>query len=159
MAASIELLRALVLLSSLTICLVVLVLIGGLTIEPPAADTESFACGTKTNIDKDGMPFSDSQIRGKALFKQNCATCHNRNMVDDMTGPALAGVSQRWSAYNPEDLYQWIRNSESMVEAKHPRALAICKDWNRRTMTSFPNLSDEEIGDILAFVEGVEPSI
>ena len=32
---------------------------------------------------------------GEALFKANCASCHNRNMKDDLTGPALGGVEER----------------------------------------------------------------
>ena len=32
---------------------------------------------------------------GKALFSQNCASCHAVNKK--LTGPALAGVEDRWS--------------------------------------------------------------
>ena len=52
---------------------------------------------------------------GKALFKTNCASCHNRNMKDDLTGPALGGVEERWADYDREDLYKWINNSQAMI--------------------------------------------
>ena len=32
--------------------------------------------------------------KGKTLFKDNCASCHNKNMKDDMTGPALGGAKE-----------------------------------------------------------------
>lgn len=153
MAERISLLRALVLLSSLAVLLVALVLIGGLTMDQSSSVEPTAFCGTKMNVNTQGKPLSESQLRGKTLFKQNCATCHNRNMVDDMTGPALAGVTQRWAAYDQADLYSWIRNSLALVEAKHPRASEIYKQWGGSNMTSFPNLTATDIEDILAFVE------
>ena len=54
---------------------------------------------------------------GKTLFRNYCATCHNRNMVDDLTGPALGGTQERWSDYPQEDLYSWIRNSQALIQA------------------------------------------
>lgn len=155
MTTGIEFLRALVLLSSLAVLLLTLVLIAGLTIDESPATESTFACGTLSNVDKNGQPFTAAQLNGKALFKQNCATCHNRNMIDNMTGPALAGVRERWADFAEADLYKWIRNSKAMVDAKHPRALKIWKEWDRNMMTPFPNFSDEQISDILAYVEGV----
>ena len=90
---------------------------------------------------------------GKQLFKQNCAQCHNKNMRDDLTGPALADVEKRWSAYPKEDLYNWIRNSQALVDAKHPKAMEVWKKWNKTTMNAFPSLTDEEIESILAYIE------
>ena len=31
---------------------------------------------------------------GKELFRGKCATCHNKNMKQDLTGPALGGVEE-----------------------------------------------------------------
>ncbi|MBI5914780.1 MAG: cytochrome c, partial [Bacteroidetes bacterium] len=36
---------------------------------------------------------------GKVLFKNNCASCHNKNMKDKLTGPALGGLQERWAAF------------------------------------------------------------
>lgn len=41
---------------------------------------------------------------GQAIFQNYCASCHNKNMKDDLTGPALGGVQERWAAYPREDL-------------------------------------------------------
>ena len=91
--------------------------------------------------------------RGKGLFKNNCASCHNKNMRDDLTGPALSGTLERWKDYPQGDLYQWIRNSQYLIQEKHPRALLLWKDWNQIAMNSFPNLSDEDIEALLVYIE------
>lgn len=89
---------------------------------------------------------------GKKLFKNYCATCHAKNMVSDATGPALAGAQARWD--DDEALYGWIRNSQAMVQSGHPRAVEVYNEWNKSAMTAFPSLTDDEIGSILAFING-----
>lgn len=91
--------------------------------------------------------------QGKALFKTNCAACHNRNMKDDMTGPALAGVEDRWRDYPKEDLYEWIRNAQRLVQEGHPKAVKLYNEWNKTIMTPFSKLTDEEIEAILFYIE------
>ncbi len=92
---------------------------------------------------------------GKTLFRNNCAACHNKNMKDDLTGPALGGVDERWSEYPREDLYDWIRNSQKMINEGHPRAVELWEEWKPNLMNNFLNLSDQDIENILAYVEGV----
>ncbi|MGB3198401.1 MAG: cytochrome c, partial [Saprospiraceae bacterium] len=92
--------------------------------------------------------------KGKSIFKDNCGTCHNKNMKDDMTGPALGGVQERWAGYPKEDLYKWIRNSQSMVSAGHPEATKLFQKW-KTTMTAFPTLSDEDLENLLGYIEAV----
>lgn len=92
---------------------------------------------------------------GKALFKNNCASCHNKNMKDKLTGPALGGVQERWAAYPKEDLYKWIKNSQSLISAGHPRAAELWGEWKPTLMQAFPTLTDEDIDGILLYVDGV----
>jgi cytochrome c2 len=91
--------------------------------------------------------------KGKTLFRNNCASCHNKNMQDDMTGPALAGVAERWSKYPKEDLYNYIRESQKMINSGHPQALIVWEDWKPNVMSNFPNLSDEDIEAILSYIK------
>ena len=91
---------------------------------------------------------------GKELFRTQCATCHNKNMVDDLTGPALGGTQERWADYPEEDLYRWIRNSQAMINEGHPLATELWNTWKPTAMTSFLNLTDEEIANILAYIQG-----
>ena len=86
---------------------------------------------------------------GKVLFRNNCASCHNKNMKDDMTGPALGGLEERWADYPREDLYSWIRNSQKLIGEGHPRATELWADWGPAIMGNF-NLKDDEIENIIA---------
>lgn len=88
---------------------------------------------------------------GKTLFRNKCATCHNKNMKDDLTGPALAGYEERWADYPQEDIYSWIRNSQTMINAGHPRAVELWNTW-KSIMTPMPDLTDEDINNILAYI-------
>lgn len=92
---------------------------------------------------------------GKDLFKNNCAACHNKNMKDALTGPALGGVQERWASYPKTDLYNWIRNSQAMIKAGHPKAVELWNQFKPTVMTAFPNLKDDEIEGILLYVDGV----
>ena len=92
---------------------------------------------------------------GKTLFKNNCANCHAKNMVSKLTGPALAGVEERWAEYPQEDLYSWIRNSQGLIQAGHPRATELWAEWDPVVMNAFPNLTDVEIESILAYINDV----
>lgn len=92
---------------------------------------------------------------GKDLFRNNCATCHNRNMRDNLTGPALAGVKGRWNKYPKEDLYNFIRNSQNMIKNKHPRAVQVWNENEHIIMESFPNLKDEDIDAIMIHIETI----
>ena len=68
---------------------------------------------------------------GKTIFQNQCAACHNKNMKDNLTGPALGGAEARWAAYPKEDLYNWIRNSQAMIAAGHPKATEL---WNQLSL-------------------------
>lgn len=91
---------------------------------------------------------------GKTLFRNNCASCHNKNMKDNLTGPALGGAEERWAEYEREDLYSWIRNSQALINAGHPRANELWNEW-KPTLMNPVNLSDEEIENILAYIDFV----
>ena len=91
--------------------------------------------------------------KGKSLFNMNCAACHKLNKR--AVGPALAGVSQK---YEKEWLYAWIKNSMSMVKAGDPQAVAIYEEYNKSVMTAFPQLSNEDIDNILAYTDYTPPA-
>lgn len=90
---------------------------------------------------------------GKGLWREHaCGSCHNKSMKDDLTGPALGGVTERWSAYPREDLYAWVRSSQQLIAKKHPRALEVWAEWKPYVMANY-NLQDEEIEAILSYIE------
>lgn len=90
---------------------------------------------------------------GKALFKANCASCHNKNMKSDMTGPALGGVEERWESQ--ELLYAWIRNSQAVIAAGDAYAVNLYNQYNKSVMTAFPDLTDADIAEILLYIDNI----
>ncbi|MBC9929826.1 c-type cytochrome [Chitinophaga qingshengii] len=85
---------------------------------------------------------------GKKLFQARCASCHNVNKK--LTGPALAGVDQRRS----EDwIIRFVKASQSMIKAGDKTALEVYNANNQVAMPDHPDLSDDMIRDILAFVK------
>lgn len=88
---------------------------------------------------------------GKELFKMNCASCHNKNMKDKMTGPALAGYETRWEG-REELLNDWIRNSQAVIASGDAYAVSLYQEYNNSVMTSFPNLTDDQIESLMAYV-------
>ena len=98
-----------------------------------------------------------SAMNGKILFQNQCGACHATNMKIDLTGPALGGVENRWSQYEKEELYQWIRNSQKMIRDQHPKAIELWGRWSPAIMNSFPNLTDKDIEDILSYIQKKTP--
>ncbi len=92
--------------------------------------------------------------RGKELFVANCASCHNKNMRDNMTGPALGLSLQAWAKYPPKDLHDYIRNSQAMTKKRHPRALEIWKQYQPTIMPAFQSLTDDDIKALLDYIKG-----
>ena len=84
--------------------------------------------------------------KGKSLFNANCASCHKLNKK--LIGPALRGVSAK---YEKEWLYSWIKNSAAMIKSGDEQAVAIYEEYNKVAMNSFPQLSNEDIDNILAY--------
>lgn len=89
---------------------------------------------------------------GKNLFIANCAACHNKNMKDNLTGPALGGMEDRWAAYPRKDLYAWIRNSQALIATGHPYANELWGKWKPVLMNNFPGLTDDQIESIVLYV-------
>ena len=90
--------------------------------------------------------------KGKSLFNSQCASCHKLNKK--LIGPALRGVSAK---YEKDWLYSWIKNSAAMIKSGDPQAVAIYEEYNKVAMNAFPNLSNEDIDNILAYTDYVPP--
>ena len=91
-------------------------------------------------------------IAGKKLFNANCAACHKLNKK--AVGPALRGVSAK---YDKEWLYSWIKNSAAMIKAGDAQAVAIWEEYNKTAMNAFPQLSDADIDNIIAYTDYTPP--
>ncbi len=88
--------------------------------------------------------------KGKALFQTNCASCHAVNK--QVTGPALAGVQDRWPA-DGKELHAWIRNNNQVLQSGFAYAVDLKKQYNNISMNLFPTFTDKDIDDILAYIK------
>lgn len=113
----------------------------------PAADEQVTAADA---IEKPG---SGDVANGKALFNSLCAACHKP--YSKSIGPALNGVSSRRSLPWIES---WIHNSAEMIASGDAQAVAIYEEYNKTAMPAFPQLTQVEISDILAYVEQPKPT-
>ncbi|WP_270089479.1 cytochrome c3 family protein [Sphingobacterium sp. SYP-B4668] len=85
---------------------------------------------------------------GEAIFKSKCTSCHaiNRKLV----GPALKDITK---TKDEEWLVKWIKNSQAMIASGDADAIAIFEEYNKSVMTSFTDLSDDQIKGVLAYID------
>ena len=88
---------------------------------------------------------------GKTLFNTNCAACHAVNKRS--TGPALAGVEDRWP--DKTKLHAWVKNSAAFLKTGDVYANNLYNEYNKTAMNLFPGLSDKDIDAILAYIKSV----
>lgn len=89
---------------------------------------------------------SGDAAEGKALFNTLCAACHK--LDGNSIGPPLRGVAER---RDTEWLHSWIRNSSAMIAAGDELAVELYNEYNQVAMPPFPQLSDADIDNILAY--------
>jgi len=85
-------------------------------------------------------------VKGKELFNSNCAACHKLDAK--ATGPALRGVAGR---HDKAWLYKWIHNSSALIKSGDAAAVKIYEEYNKSVMTAFPQLSEGDIDNIIAY--------
>lgn len=89
---------------------------------------------------------SGDPAKGKELFNTNCAACHKLDAK--MTGPALRGVGDK---YDKAWLYKWVKNSSELIKSGDAKAVKVYEEFNKVAMTAFPQLSDADIDNIIAY--------
>ncbi|PHL00519.1 cytochrome c class I [Neolewinella marina] len=77
-------------------------------------------------------------------------------MKDNMTGPALGGVQERWAGEPRDHLYRWVQNSQKLIgSGESARALAVWNEWKPTVMSSYTNLSNDDVEHLLAYINAV----
>lgn len=84
--------------------------------------------------------------KGKELFNTNCAACHKLDAK--ATGPALRGVAERRDA---AWLHKWVKNSSDLIKSGDADAVKVFEENNKSVMPAFPQLSDADIDNIIAY--------
>ncbi len=85
-------------------------------------------------------------VKGKEIFNTNCAACHKLDAK--ATGPALRGVGAK---YDKAWLYKWVKNSADLIKSGDADAVKVFEANNKIPMTPFPQLSDGDIDNIIAY--------
>jgi mono/diheme cytochrome c family protein len=104
----------------------------------PAAPADATATAAVT---QGGDP-----VKGKEIFNTNCAACHKLDAK--ATGPALRGVGAK---YEKVWLHKWIKNSADLIKSGDAQAVKVFEENNKVPMSAFPQLSDSDIDNIIAY--------
>jgi len=80
--------------------------------------------------------------KGKDVFEQNCAVCHNADSTDTKIGPGLKGLFKKAALVNKKKVTE-----ESVIEF-------INMGSSEKGMPSFADLlSDQEKADLIAYLK------
>jgi len=86
---------------------------------------------------------------GEKLFKSICAACHR--LDKKLVGPALQGVTER---RDQDWLISWIKDSPGMIKSGDKLAIQVFEENNKLPMIPNPQLSDQDVIDILEYTKG-----
>ena len=86
---------------------------------------------------------------GKKLFNANCAACHK--LDKKLIGPPLGGISEKRSN---EWLQAWIKDNNALRASGDQDAIDIFNEYNGMPMVAYPQFSEQDINDILAYTDG-----
>jgi len=127
----------------------------GFAQEVPALQAEEAATADAAPAEAAAAPSKGDPGAGAAIFKQKCTSCHAIGRA--VVGPALKGMSER---HDEQWLIKWIRNSQALVASGDPAAVKVFEEYNKVVMTPFPELTDDDIVNIIAYVqtEGDKPA-
>jgi len=85
---------------------------------------------------------------GKTIFMSKCAACHQ--VLKDGTGPALAGLEDRHTWADHNELLKWIQNPAGYM-ASDPYTKAL-HDKFGSMMTGFGDFTLKDVGDVVAYI-------
>jgi len=86
--------------------------------------------------------------RGKKIFKANCTACHK--LDKKLIGPALFKIGEKRSM---EWLKLWIKDNNALRASGDADAKAIFEEFNGMPMTPFPQLSNQDIEDVVKYLD------
>jgi mono/diheme cytochrome c family protein len=130
--------------------LLLLVMLAGLSvIDKLVSGAQSRQAAADVNVSSSSSvsesPARNTQ-RGEKLFNDNCRACHALRGDDVNLQEAALRVE------NLQLLYDWIRDSDKVLKSGNKYYNDLYKKWGRVNMSPSPHLTDEEIGEILAYI-------
>ena len=98
------------------------------------------------------LSFAQDVELGESLFSSNCASCHYLGPESKkLIGPGLN--DHIFEEHSKDWLYSWIRNSSELIASGDEKAIALFEEYNKSIMTAFPYFTDDDIDNILAYIE------
>ena len=95
--------------------------------------------------------------KGYKLFQDNCTACHQ--IDGQLVGPELRNVVARTKeegGVGKEWLHSWIKDNKALRESGDKYANEIYEKFGKQDMLPFPQLSDQDIDDILTYTSNPE---
>jgi glucose/arabinose dehydrogenase/mono/diheme cytochrome c family protein len=94
---------------------------------------------------------AQDQIRaGKAIFKQQCSTCHE--FTSNAIGPNLSGLTR---IVETEWIRSFIQNPQAKIDEKDPRAILLLEKY-KSVMPAFAFLGEDKISSLLSYLHTFE---
>jgi mono/diheme cytochrome c family protein len=93
---------------------------------------------------------SSAHSVGKQAFTIHCLGCHDLGQSGKIVENGLYGVSQRIPS--GDWIYDWIHDSQKMIRSGDAYAVMVWNANDQVEMPSFPQLSNETIDDIMAYI-------
>ena len=117
-----------------------------LTLSLTSYAQDAAPAATATPAEAPAASSGGDPVKGKEIFNTNCAACHKLDAK--ATGPALRGVGAK---YEKAWLYKWIHNSADLIKSGDAAAVKIYEEFNKVPMSAFPQLSEADIDNIIAY--------
>ncbi len=104
-------------------------------------------CNPKSDSDSTVIATDSLSIAaGQSVFSQNCSACHN--FKENGIGPQLGGLTGKVSV---DWIKNFIKDPKAIMESGDARGKQLSEMYHT-VMPSFPSLSDEELGNVVAFL-------
>jgi hypothetical protein len=111
--------------------------------------TQPLYCGNSSSI----INVNSDTYKGKTLFINNCAQCHNKNMKDPLTGPPL----HNWREYFKDETEMWIflkDNKAYLKTTKNKKLKQLHQGYQGIHCLNFPNLTLLDVQNITLYIRG-----
>jgi cytochrome c2 len=94
---------------------------------------------------------------GKQIFMSRCTSCHAINR--EVVGPALRDVEKR---HTEQWIINFVHSSQTVIKSGDKAAMALFQSHNNTIMPDHPDLKNEQIQSIIAFIKdqsGLAPPV
>lgn len=91
-------------------------------------------------------------VEGRKIFREKCTSCHalDRNSIGPALQPKVASTDEAF-------LIKWIHNAPALIASGDKQAVEASKFNPDIDMTPFPQLTEVQIKNVLAYVKAGEP--